>query len=34
MEKIFVIAKRGWDCLPDWELAADLWVARITCPRG
>lgn len=27
-------AKRGWDCLPDWELAADLWVARITCPKG
>ncbi len=22
-------AKRGWDCLPDWKLAADLWVARI-----
>lgn len=22
-------AKRGWDCLPDWELAADLWVARL-----
>jgi hypothetical protein len=27
-------AKRGWDCLPDWKLAADLWVARIECPRG
>lgn len=27
-------AKRGWDCLPDWKLAADLWVARITCPRN
>ena len=27
-------AKRHWDCLPDWELAADLWVARITCPKG
>ena len=27
-------AKRGWDCLPDWELAADLWVARIECPKG
>ena len=26
-------AKRGWDCLPDWKLAADLWVARIECPR-
>ena len=22
-------AKRGWDCLPDWKLAADLWVARL-----
>jgi hypothetical protein len=21
--------KRGWDCLPDWKSAADLWVARI-----
>ena len=27
-------AKRGWDCLPDWKLAADLWVARMECPRG
>lgn len=27
-------AKRGWDCLPDWKLAADLWVARIECPRN
>ena len=27
-------AKRGWDCLPKWELAADLWVARIECPKG
>lgn len=27
-------AKRGWDCMPDWKLAADLWVARIECPRG
>lgn len=27
-------AKRGWDCLPDWKLAADLWVARIECPKG
>lgn len=27
-------AKRHWDCLPDWELAADLWVARITCPKS
>ena len=22
-------AKRGWDCLPDWNSAADLWIARI-----
>lgn len=22
-------AKRGWDCLPDWGAAADLWIARI-----
>lgn len=22
-------AKRGWDCLPEWEKAADLWCARI-----
>ena len=22
-------AKRGWDCLPDWKKAADLWIARI-----
>ena len=22
-------AKRGWDCLPDWKAAADLWIARI-----
>lgn len=21
--------KRGWDCLPDWKAAADLWIARI-----
>lgn len=21
-------AMRGWDCLPDWQKAADLWVAR------
>ena len=21
-------AKRKWDCLPEWELAADLWIAR------
>lgn len=23
-------ATRGWDCLPDWEAAADLWIARIS----
>jgi predicted phage replisome organizer len=22
-------AKRGWDCLPEWEATADLWIARI-----
>ena len=22
-------ALRGWDCLPNWELAADLWIARM-----
>ncbi len=22
-------AKRHWDCLPEWQLAADLWAARI-----
>lgn len=22
-------AMRGWDCLPDWQKAADLWLARI-----
>ena len=22
-------ANRGWDCLPDWEATADLWIARI-----
>lgn len=22
-------AKRGWDCMPDWKSAADLWIARI-----
>lgn len=29
--KVFIAynAKRGWDCLPDWKLAADLWCARI-----
>ena len=23
-------AKRGWDCLPNWELTAELWAARIS----
>lgn len=22
-------AKRGWDCMPNWKAAADLWVARM-----
>ena len=22
-------ARRSWDCMPDWEKAADLWVARL-----
>lgn len=22
-------AKRKWDCLPDWEITAELWAARI-----
>lgn len=22
-------AMRGWDCLPEWQKAADLWLARI-----
>lgn len=22
-------ANRGWDCLPDWKVTADLWIARI-----
>ena len=21
--------KRGWDCLPNWKVTADLWIARI-----
>lgn len=21
--------KRGWDCLPNWQATADLWIARI-----
>ena len=27
-------ANRGWDCLPDWKSAADLWIARIEEKRG
>lgn len=27
-------AKRGWDCLPNWQLAADLWVARVDDKNG
>ena len=27
-------AKRGWDCLPNWKAAADLWAARIECPKN
>lgn len=29
--KLFVAynAKRKWDCLPEWELAANLWIERI-----
>ncbi len=28
-------ANRGWDCLPDWEATADLWIARIgECNKG
>jgi predicted phage replisome organizer len=27
-------AMRGWDCLPDWQKAADLWMARIDDKRG
>ena len=28
-------AKRSWDCLPDWKLAADLWLAReLEFPKG
>ena len=26
-------ANRGWDCLPDWKNAADLWIARIEDAR-
>ena len=22
-------ANKGWTCLPEWEKAADLWIARI-----
>lgn len=24
----------GWTCLPDWQAAARLWVARIRCPKN
>ena len=29
--KVFIAynAKRGWDCLPDWKKAVDLWCARM-----
>ena len=29
--KVFIAynAKRAWDCMPDWQKAADLWCARI-----
>ena len=29
--KLFVAynANRKWDCLPDWERAADLWAERM-----
>jgi predicted phage replisome organizer len=27
-------AMRGWDCLPDWQKAADLWLARIDDKKG
>lgn len=27
-------ANRGWDCLPDWKVTADLWIARIGEDRG
>ena len=26
--------KRGWDCLPNWQAAADLWIARIEDKRS
>ena len=25
--------KRGWDCLPNWQATADLWIARIEDKR-
>ena len=27
-------AKRNWDCLPDWQKAADLWIARVKDKEG
>lgn len=27
-------ANRGWDCLPNWKAAADLWIARIEDKRS
>lgn len=27
-------AKRGWDCLPEWKLNANLWMARATDHSG
>jgi predicted phage replisome organizer len=27
-------ALRGWDCLPDWHKAADLWLARMDDKKG
>ena len=27
-------AMKNWDCLPNWQLAADLWVARIADKNG
>jgi phage tail tube protein FII len=25
--------KRGWDCLPNWQATADLWMARVNDRR-
>ena len=33
-EKFFAYnEKRGWDCLPNWQATADLWIARIEDKR-